>query len=71
MKMLLPEPCGVVELEGMFLDEAKLTSRIKAPERGAAVTDVGEEDGVLYQVIEWVNGDSLWSLTRAASRRGG
>ncbi len=49
--------------EKMFLDEARIASRIRHP-NVAQILDLGEEQGVLYLVMEWVDGDSLARLRR-------
>src|SRR5262249_38518815 len=45
-------------------------ARIKHP-NVVHVVDLGEDDQILYQVMEWVNGESLWSLMRAGAKRSG
>jgi serine/threonine-protein kinase len=70
IKTLLPELSHSPSFEQMFLDEAALASRIKHP-NVVHVIDLGEKDQVLYQVMEWVSGESLWSLMRAAAKRDG
>src|SRR5678815_1078228 len=44
--------------ERMFLDEARIAARIKHP-HVVEIYDLGEQDGVLYQVMEWVDGEAL------------
>lgn len=70
LKFLLPELSHNPNFEQMFLDEAELASRIKHP-NVVQVTDLGEEDEILYQVMEWVSGESLWTALRAASKKNG
>ncbi len=70
LKFLLPELSHNPNFEQMFLDEAELASRIKHP-NVVQVTDLGEEDEILYQVMEWVSGESLWTAMRAATKKGG
>jgi eukaryotic-like serine/threonine-protein kinase len=55
--------------EEMFLDEARIASGIQHP-NVAQITDLGEERGVLYIVMEWVDGESLAKLRKAALKRG-
>lgn len=55
--------------EEMFLDEARIASGIQHP-NVAQITDLGEERGVLYIVMEWVDGESLAKLRKAAAKRG-
>src|SRR5262249_3558292 len=70
IKTLLPELSHNPNFEQMFLDEAALAARIKHP-NVVHVVDLGEQDQILYQVMEWVNGESLWSLMRAGAKRQG
>ena len=44
--------------EEMFLDEARIASRIRHP-NVAEIFDLGEENEVLYIVMEWVDGEPL------------
>lgn len=48
----------------MFVDEARIASRIRHP-NVADLDDLGEEDDTLYMVLEWVDGDSWYRLHRA------
>ena len=45
----------------MFLDEARIASRIEHP-NVAQILDLGEEHDILYLVMEYVDGDSLSKL---------
>lgn len=56
--------------ESMFLDEARLVARIRHP-NVVEVLDLGEDDGVLFIVMEWIEGESLSVLTREAKAKGG
>jgi serine/threonine protein kinase len=69
VKAMLSELGGDVEAESMFLDEARLVSRIRHP-NVAAVLDLGEEDEILYIVIEWVEGEPLQVVLREARTQG-
>ena len=55
--------------EEMFLDEARIASGIQHP-NVAQITDLGEERSVLYIVMEYVDGESLAKLRKAAIKRG-
>src|SRR5580704_14203449 len=46
------------DFENMLLDEARIAANAHHP-NVCALFDVGEEQGILYLVLEWVNGDSL------------
>jgi serine/threonine-protein kinase len=52
----------------MFLDEARIASGIQHP-NVAQILDLGEERGVLFIVMEWVDGDSLTKVRKAAVKR--
>lgn len=55
--------------EEMFLDEARIASNIQHP-NVAQIIDLGEKDGVLYIVMEWVDGESLAKVRRFAGKKG-
>jgi eukaryotic-like serine/threonine-protein kinase len=71
IKAMLTEVFADVELdaESMFLDEARLVSRIRHPNVGS-VLDLGEEDDALYIVMDWVEGEPLQVVMREAKSRG-
>jgi serine/threonine-protein kinase len=52
----------------MFLDEARLVSRIRHP-NVVATLDVQEEEGELFLFMDYVHGESLSKLLRLASSR--
>src|SRR5271167_245790 len=51
----------------MFLDEARIASGIQHP-NVAQILDLGEQDDVLYIVMEFVDGDSLAKIRRLAEK---
>ncbi|MDB5212683.1 MAG: hypothetical protein JWO86_610 [Myxococcaceae bacterium] len=53
----------------MFLDEARIASMIQHP-NVAQILDLGEQDDILYTVMEWVDGESLAKIHRLALKRG-
>jgi eukaryotic-like serine/threonine-protein kinase len=61
---LSPDP----DFEQMFLDEALVTARIRHP-NVVPVMDLGERDGTLFQVLEWVSGEPLSSVLCATRGR--
>jgi serine/threonine-protein kinase len=63
IKTMLTEFSADIESESMFLDEARLVSRIRHP-NVASVLDLGEEDDALYIVMEWIEGEPLQVLMR-------
>jgi eukaryotic-like serine/threonine-protein kinase len=52
----------------MFLDEARIASRIHHP-NVAQILDLGEEGETLYLVMEYVDGDSLSKMCRLAAKK--
>src|SRR5512141_2058254 len=58
IKTILPTLSDDPRFEQMFLDEAALASRIRHP-NVAQVLDLGEDSGLLYQVMEWIEGEAL------------
>ena len=70
VKAMLTEFSDVLDADAMFLDEARLVSRIRHP-NVAEVLDLGEENGALYIVMEWVDGEPLQVLAREAHGKGG
>jgi len=53
----------------MFLDEARIASGIQHP-NVAQILDLGEQQDVLFIVMEWVDGDSLAKIRKLLSKRG-
>lgn len=70
IKTMLPGLSDDPEFEAMFLDEARLASRIRHP-YVAEILDLGDDNGMLYLVMEWVNGETLFVLNRSAKEKGG
>ena len=69
LKTILPTFAQDQRFRRMFLDEAKIASGIEHV-NVAQIMDLGEQAGQLYLVMEWVDGDSLQELDRAAERAG-
>jgi eukaryotic-like serine/threonine-protein kinase len=69
LKTILPELAQDKRFRRMFLDEARIASRIEHVNI-AQTLDLGEQDGHLYLVMEWVDGDSLSKLDRALEKAG-
>src|SRR6266545_2870446 len=63
VKRLLPELANDPELSLMFLDEAKLASRIHHP-NVAQIFELGQQEGSLYLVMEYVAGHDLATIHR-------
>jgi hypothetical protein len=53
VKTMLPSVSDDPQFEQMFLDEAQIASRIRHP-NVVEIMDLGEQDEVLYLVMEWV-----------------
>src|SRR5690606_31980158 len=53
----------------MFLDEARIASRIVHP-NVAQILELGEQDDILFLVMEYVDGDSVAKIQRLALRHG-
>jgi serine/threonine-protein kinase len=67
IKTILPRLASDAAFRRMFLDEARVVSRIEHP-NVAQVLDLGEERGVLFLVMEWIDGESLINVGRAVAR---
>jgi len=63
IKTILPTLSDDPRFEQMFLDEAALASRIRHS-NVVQVADLGEDQGLLYQVMEWIDGQALNALLR-------
>lgn len=70
VKTMLPDVSDDPEFESMFLDEARVAARIRHP-NVVEIHDLGEENDVLYIVMEWVDGETLTTLMKAAKPKGG
>jgi eukaryotic-like serine/threonine-protein kinase len=69
IKTILPQHAEERRFREMFLDEARLASRIIHP-NVVQVLDLAEQDGVLFQAMEWVEGDSLRALVNQVEEKG-
>jgi eukaryotic-like serine/threonine-protein kinase len=63
IKTILPEYATEPDFRTMMADEARIASAIEHP-NVAHIIDVGEDLGTFYIVLEWVDGDSLYTLHR-------
>ena len=70
VKTMLPTVSDEPQFEQMFLDEASIASRIRHP-NVAEILDLGEQDDLLYLVMEWVDGEPLSSIRWVAAKHGG
>jgi eukaryotic-like serine/threonine-protein kinase len=70
VKTILTDVIDNARLEEMFLEEAQLASQIHHP-NVVTTLDLGEHEGKLYLVMEWVDGEPLTALMSVAARSGG
>ena len=67
IKTILTELGEDPRFQEMFLDEARIASGIEHP-NVAQILDLGEQDDILYIVMEWVDGESLAKVARQARK---
>jgi eukaryotic-like serine/threonine-protein kinase len=70
VKTILPNVMEGERLEQMFLEEATLASGIHHP-NVVDTLELGEQDGVLFMALEWVDGEPLSLLMQEAVKIGG
>jgi len=68
VKAMLLELADDPEFVKMFGDEVRLVRSIRHP-NVVEVHDVGEEDGVMWMSMEWVEGESLHTVIAEAGKR--
>src|SRR5579883_2045042 len=68
IKTIRTELVDDATFQEMFLDEARIASRIQHP-NVAQILDLGEQEDVLFIVMEWVDGDSLAKIRKVLSKR--
>lgn len=69
IKTIRPDAASDSSFRAMFLDEARIAARVIHP-NVVQVLDLGDENGVLFQALEWIDGESLRSLARLAIEKG-
>lgn len=69
VKAMLPELAAHSEFRSMFLGEVQIIQAINH-DNVVRVFEVSEDHGTLYMAMEWVEGDSLRSVIKAAKSRG-
>src|SRR6516162_6203597 len=69
IKTIKTELIHDMRFQEMFLDEARIASGIQHP-NVAQILDLGEQDDVLYIVMEWVDGESIAKIRKLAMKRG-
>lgn len=70
IKTMLPNLSDDPRFEQMFLDEAALASRIRHP-NAVEILDLGETRGILYLVMEWIDGEPLSVVMKQAMKENG
>jgi len=70
IKTMLPSMSEDPQFEDMFISEATLASYVHHP-NVVEILELGEENGVLFLVMEWVDGEPLSVLMKAAAKKGG
>ncbi len=69
LKVILPHLASDSSFVDMFLDEARITAKVIHP-NVASVLEVGEENGLFYQALELVQGQSVDSLMQHFTDKG-
>jgi serine/threonine-protein kinase len=69
VKTIRTELVDDTRFQEMFLDEARIASGIQHP-NVAQILDLGEQENVLYLVMEWVDGESLTKIRKLVAKRG-
>jgi serine/threonine-protein kinase len=69
IKTIKTELISDPHFQEMFLDEARIASRIIHP-NVAQILELGEQDDILFIVMEYVDGDSVAKVNRLALKRG-
>lgn len=64
VKIMLPHLSADPRFEQMFLREATIASRIHHA-NVCEILDLGEDDGVLFLAMQWIDGDSLATVMTA------
>jgi serine/threonine protein kinase len=70
IKTMLPGSIDDTRLEQMFMEEAELAARIHHPNVVGTI-ELGEQDGMLYLVMDWVDGEPLSYVLKQAAQHGG
>src|ERR1051325_5826473 len=68
IKTLLPELRDDARVEQMLLEEARIASLIQH-QNVVQTTELGENRGYLYLVMEWLDGESLSFVQKRAEER--
>lgn len=68
VKVIHPHLANESEFVEMFLDEARIAAKIHHP-NVCETLDLGDDDGVFFMVMEYVEGETLSSLVRQLRKR--
>ncbi|MCR9163989.1 MAG: serine/threonine protein kinase [Nannocystaceae bacterium] len=68
VKVIHPHLVNEAEFVEMFLDEARIAAKIHHPNVCETI-DLGDDDGVFFMVMEYVEGETLSSLVRQLRKR--
>ena len=66
IKVMHPHLSQDEQFVDMFLDEARVAATIHHP-NVVPIIDVGNDDGLIYLVMDYIEGDTLDAVQRAAS----
>jgi serine/threonine-protein kinase len=69
LKTILPRFSSDPTYERLLLDEGRLTAQVRHPNVGQ-ILDVGEDNGVLFLAMEWIEGVSVSELLSAVEACG-
>jgi serine/threonine-protein kinase len=69
IKTIKTELISDPHFQEMFLDEARIASRIVHP-NVAQILDLGEQDDILYIAMEYLDGDSVAKVSRLSLKKG-
>lgn len=69
IKRMLPEAADDPTFVGMFIDEARVASKIGHPNI-ARLYEFGEHEGQYFLALEWIDGASLYEIVRTLGERG-
>src|SRR5262245_21079151 len=69
VKVLTSRLAAEPAAQAMMMDEARIAARIRHP-NVAQIVELGEDRGTFYLALEWVDGESLSMLRRAAASAG-
>ena len=68
VKVIHPHLANEVEFVDMFLDEARIAAKIHHP-NVCEILDLGDDEGLYFMVMEYVEGETLSSLVRQLRKR--